>query len=120
MTVTRASLGKERARYLTNLRDSLERAVDHLRNKSEVELVLLFGSYAANRRDLFTDLDLLVVMRSDLNFVERTARLYSELRPTVDLDLLVYTPEEFEENKDHGIINLALKTGQVLYEKKTA
>jgi hypothetical protein len=37
----------------------------------------------------------------------------------VDLDLLVYTPKEFEEQRDKGLIKRAIETGQVLYEKKS-
>lgn len=116
--MTKAFLERERIRYISNLQTSLEKILDQLRNKPEVQLVLLFGSYAPNRKDLFTDLDILIVMRSDLDFIQRTAQLYRELQPNVDLDLLVYTPEEFEENRDSGIINLALRTGKVLYAKK--
>ena len=86
----------------------------------EVERVILFGSYAAGRRDLFTDLDLLVVMSSEQDFVQRTADLYRLLAAGVDLDLLVYTPEEFDRQRERGLVRQALKTGRVLYEKKRA
>ena len=68
---------------------------------------------------MFTDLDLLVVMSSELDFVHRTAEVYSQLRVDVDLDLLVYTPEEFEEHRDRGFVKRAIETGRVLYEKKS-
>ena len=55
----------------------------------DVQLVLLFGSYATGRRDLLTDLDLLVVMQSPLDFVTRSGTC-SRLRASVALDLLVY------------------------------
>jgi predicted nucleotidyltransferase len=85
----------------------------------EVELVILFGSYNAGRRDLFTDLDILVVMESPLDFITRTAELYRRLSAGVDLDLLVYTPEELCSNKKKPFLRHALETGKVLYEKTT-
>lgn len=46
-----------------------------LRGIPEVHKVILFGSYAKGRRDLFTDLDLIVVMDSRDDFVTRCAEL---------------------------------------------
>jgi predicted nucleotidyltransferase len=85
----------------------------------EVDRVILFGSYANGRRDLFTDLDVLVVMKSDLDFVSRTADLYGRLDMDVDFDLLVYTPEELERRRETGFVQHVLKTGKVIYEKDT-
>ncbi|MGB4781305.1 nucleotidyltransferase domain-containing protein [Candidatus Methylomirabilis sp.] len=49
------------------------------------------GSYARGRADLFTDLDLLVVMETNLSFIDRLRMLYPLLALPVDLDLLCYT-----------------------------
>ena len=57
--------------------------------------VISIGSYKNGRRDLFTDLDLIVIMDTEQEFVQRTAELYQLLHCDVDLDLLVYTPQEF-------------------------
>jgi predicted nucleotidyltransferase len=101
------------------LDSELIRIVRQLAAKEEVRRVILFGSYAGGRRDLFTDLDLLVVLVSNLDFNTRTAELYRELRAEVDLDLLVYTPEEFRSMGDSGFLKHILQTGEVLYEKIT-
>lgn len=110
-------LAEERKRYAAALERAVEGITRHLRQKPEVRRVVLFGSYAAGRRDLRTDLDLLVVMESSEDFVTRTARLHTELHSGVDMDLLVYTPEEFERVKERGFVRRALQTGVVLYEK---
>jgi predicted nucleotidyltransferase len=109
-----------REAYREALAEALDQVVAALSRRPEVERVILFGSYAAGRRDLMTDLDLLVVMQSRLDFVTRTARLYQELAAPVDMDLLVYTPEEFEAKRDSGFLRHALATGKVLYEKRAA
>jgi predicted nucleotidyltransferase len=51
------------------LEQNLELLVKQLRKLPNVHTILLFGSYAAGRRDLFTDLGLLVVMDSPLDFI---------------------------------------------------
>lgn len=105
-------------------RDALEKAVEGivttLARRPEVERAILFGSYARGRRDLFTDLDVLIVMDSALDFVSRTAEMYRDLSCPVDLDLLVYTPEELARNRHRGFIRRALEEGKVIYEKQTA
>jgi predicted nucleotidyltransferase len=110
-------LTERRAEYAEALERALDEVVAHLARMPEVERVILFGSYAAGQRDLFTDLDLLVVMSSEQDFVHRTAELYRQMAAGVDLDLLVYTPEEFERLRQSGFVRQAVETGKVLYEK---
>ena len=111
-------LEEKRAEYAQALDDALDGILDQLGDMPEVEKVILFGSYAAGRRDLFTDLDILVVMETDQGPVRRTAELYRHLATDVDVDLLVYTPEELERQQHSGFVRHALATGQVIYEKK--
>lgn len=113
-------LDQRRSEYLQALDESLGRIVSQLRAMPEVEQVILFGSYAAGRRDLMTDLDLLVVMQSQQNFIQRTAALYQQIQTGVDVDMLVYTPEEFKRQREHGIVRQAVRTGKVVYEKERA
>lgn len=113
-----ASLAKKRSAYRRSLENAFHRILAQLKSMPEVEMVILFGSYAAGRQDLFTDLDLLVVMTSTKDFVTRTAELYQQIQAGVDLDLLAYTPEEFEQQKNSRFMRYALKTGKVLYEKR--
>jgi predicted nucleotidyltransferase len=109
-------LEAERKQYITSLAGDLEGLVTQLRQMPAVRKVILFGSFAQGRRDLFTDLDLLVVMDSSLDFVTRNADLARRLRASVALDLLAYTPQEMEQMRDRPFMRHALATGKVLYE----
>jgi predicted nucleotidyltransferase len=108
----------ERERHAQALAHDLDRLVQQLCTMPEVQMVILFGSYAAGRRDLFTDLDILVVMQSPLDFVTRSIELARRLRVGVALDLVVYTPEEMQEIRHRPFIRHILKTGKVLYERQ--
>ena len=112
-----ASLSERRERHVAALARGLDDVVQQLGRIPEVQKVILFGSYAAGRRDLFTDLDILVVMDSSLDFVARNVELARRLRTGVALDLLVYTPQEMEQMRDRPFLRHALKTGKVLYER---
>lgn len=103
-----ASLAKKRSAYRQDLEKASRSILRQLSAMPEVEKVFLFGSYAAGRRDLFTDLDLLVVMDTPKNFITRTTELYRKIQSGVDLDMLVYTPEEFEQQKNKPFIRKSL------------
>jgi len=85
-----------------------------------VERISLFGSYTRGRIDLFTDLDVLVIMDTEKPFTERMAEIYSLLALPVDADILCYTPQEFERMKETPFLKKALADEVVLYEKRTS
>ena len=105
-----------RREHVALLESELPRLAEQLRAMG-ASLILSFGSYARGRRDLFTDLDIIAVMESDEPFGQRLGRVYSELRPKVDADILVYTPSEFKEIQQRAFFRHALKDAQVLYER---
>lgn len=115
---TASELATQREHYAKALDQDLDSLVEQLRALPEVRQVILFGSFAAGRRDLFTDLDLIVVMDSPLDFVSRGAALARRLRAGVALDLLVYTPQEFEQLRHRPFLRHALATAKVLYERE--
>ena len=113
-------IAAKRRQYQRALADTLEEIVAALAHRPDVERAILFGSYAEGRRDLFTDLDILIVVESPLDYVSRTAEMYRYLSSPVDMDLLVYTPEELERTRDRPLIRQALEKGRTIYEKPTA
>ncbi len=113
-------LSRARDDYRQLLDESLTVLVEKLRRRDDVLHVGVFGSYARGRTDLFTDLDVLVIIETALPFVERQRMLYELLASPVDLDLLCYTPAEFECMKDRPFWRHALRGEKVLYEKKPA
>ena len=80
-----------------------------------VQRVVLFGSMVEGDPGLASDLDLLIVWDTPMDFVTRTAELYRRLQPRVAADLLAYTPDEFARMADRPFIRNALKEGKVLY-----
>jgi predicted nucleotidyltransferase len=123
MTGARASSSGEGVRE--RLRRRRERHQREVRREAErlaaeaaalgVERVVLFGSLARGEPGLASDLDLLVVWDTSLDFLERTVALYRRLGPRVAVDLLVYTPKEMEKMSQQPFIRQALDEGRVLY-----
>lgn len=96
------------------LEGELERIVERLKRDESVRLVLLFGSMARGEVGDESDIDLIVVKETDKRFLDRLDEFYDEA--TVAMDVLVYTPEEFESMKHRRFIKEAIEKGVVLYE----
>ncbi|MBI4011273.1 MAG: nucleotidyltransferase domain-containing protein [Candidatus Rokubacteria bacterium] len=109
-----------RAQYAQKLEEAVATIREVLPRVPGIERVSLFGSYARGRRDLGTDLDVLVVWETDQPFVERLRALYSLVQAPVDLDLLCYTPAEFRALRHRPFLREIAGEEVVLYEKKSA
>ncbi|MDO8615728.1 MAG: nucleotidyltransferase domain-containing protein [Dehalococcoidia bacterium] len=109
-------IAQRRREHVDLLESELPRLVEGLKAMG-ASLIVLFGSFPAGRRDLFTDLDILAVIESDIPFIQRLGETYQRLAPEVQADILVYTPEEFEEMKQRPFVRRALATGEVVYAR---
>lgn len=106
---------ERRKEYAKLLKKSLEKVIEKLSGK--VEKISIFGSYPKKEPDLFMDLDILIIMNTKKNFLERLKEIYSLLHLPVDMDILCYTPEEFEKIKERPFFKKILAEELVLYEK---
>ena len=79
--------------------------------------VVVFGSAARGDSDEWSDLDLLIVTRTDRPFFERFKDFVGLYDVWPRLDLLIYTPEEFERmvDEERPIVMQALAEGAVLH-----
>jgi HEPN domain-containing protein/predicted nucleotidyltransferase len=83
------------------------------------EKIILFGSAARGDTDEYSDLDLIVIKQSNKRFVERLVEVTAYLPRDTAVDVLVYTPQEFQAMQEEGnpFIEQALSDGIVLYDK---
>ncbi|MEA3310337.1 MAG: nucleotidyltransferase domain-containing protein [Chloroflexota bacterium] len=83
------------------------------------EKIILFGSLAKGELHRWSDIDLLIVERTSLPFFQRLHQKRLLLQPTVGTDILVYTPEEFEQlSLERPFFREeVLSKGTVLYEQ---
>lgn len=84
------------------------------------EKIFLFGSYASDNPTRDSDLDLLIIQSSKLPRHKRVFEIRKSLIGSmIPLDIIVYTPEEFENEKEikFSFINNAIKTSKLLYER---
>lgn len=86
--------------------------------------IFLIGSHAAGVGDKDSDIDLLIVAPSDDSPLERRLKLRRILKKydrLFGIDLLVYTPDEFDLLKDEpsSFIFSSLKNGIKLYDTES-
>jgi predicted nucleotidyltransferase len=100
--------------------DTLSLIIDRLQRDLHPDKVILFGSYAAGNAQPDSDVDLMVIWKTELDEVQRyclVSRLLRDFR--IPFDLIVKTPDEYEGERRiiNHIVYFAEKYGKVLYEQ---
>jgi predicted nucleotidyltransferase len=97
---------KKKISFLKNR--TKEEFVNELKKEfnSHVQEAYIFGSFNTAEFNTDSDLDLLIVAKTDLKFHERH-QLFPELykflnEQNIEFDLIIYTPEEFKKLSDEG------------------
>lgn len=83
-------------------RQEIEEFLHRKLSRHGVKEAYLFGSYAQNTLTAWSDLDLLIVAESQQPFVERPRQFFDLLDLGIPIDILVYTPEEFQQLRHSG------------------
>lgn len=80
------------------------------------EKIILFGSYAYGQPNKNSDVDLIIIKKTNDPFLERQKNARLLLKTTTPVDVLVFTPEEFEKAKYTNLfIKEASEQGKVVY-----
>ena len=87
--------------------------------------VILFGSVARGDYHGASDIDLVVVRETSANFPQRIVEALGaceEADPPLPVEVLVYTPGEFDRMRaeGHPLLRRVLAEGRVLYESRDA
>ena len=83
------------------------------------EKIILFGSYCTGQIGEWSDLDLVIIKETEAPFLDRTRRVLELLKPKVGVDVLVYTPAEFERmSRERAFVRQEIVgKGKVIYER---
>ena len=102
------------------LDEDIEAVVQTIGQNFQPEKIVLFGSYGAGFPSIDSDLDLLVIMDSDLPRHQRATQIRLLFRPApCAMDIVVYTPEEVARwnGTANHIVTEALRSGRTVYER---
>jgi predicted nucleotidyltransferase len=82
------------------------------------EKIILFGSYSRGDEDRESDIDVIMVYNTPKPFMDRLKELYLAWNIPKAVDILAYTPEEFDRmSKESHFIQQVIEEGEVLYER---
>ena len=65
--------------------------------ENKVRAIFLFGSMAKKKSEEGSDIDLFIIAETEIDFIERPINYLSILENKYEINILVYTPEEFRE-----------------------
>lgn len=105
---------------MDNTKKLLGEMVKRIREATNPERIVLFGSRARGTARADSDYDLLVIKESDEPRYKRSAPLYTRLADLpVEVEIVVYTPEEVRDwsQVPQAFVSTALREGKVLYER---
>jgi predicted nucleotidyltransferase len=117
MAVTNAEMTTSRRELLDK---ELHRYLALLVEQYRPQKVLLFGSMVDDKTSAWSDLDLVIVKETNRRFLDRIKDVMELLRPRVGVDILVYTPQEFEQlsHERAFVRDEIVGKGKVLYERR--
>ncbi len=98
----------------------VERVVECIK-KYDPEKIIMFGSHGRGEADEYSDLDFVVIKRTEKRFIERLIEIAKLMDNDLDkVDVFVYTPEEWQKMKEweSPFAETVIKEGEILYEKK--
>lgn len=101
---------------------AIEDVVGQIAARFQPRQIILFGSYAAGQPRPDSDVDLMVVMDTQLSGAQQVVKILTSINYRFGLDLLVYTPERLAQRVALGdpFVNEILQLGRVMYESTGA
>jgi len=80
--------------------------------------IILFGSLAEGDVDVFSDLDLLVIMPPHKSGKEWARLVHESIEPGIASDIIIYNQKELQENlAKSSFLRSVLNSGRIVYEK---
>lgn len=102
------------------MKRTIEKIVDFAVRVAEPEMIILFGSMADERDNLFSDVDLLVISENThiKEYVRSKIESYSS-ELSLQTDVLIYSRKEIENESQNSnsFITAVLKSGKVVYDR---
>lgn len=105
--------------WRVRLHQAAAEAVRQIASGYDPEKIIVFGSVARGDVHEDSDIDLLVIKRTDRPFLQRIDDVLALVDVPISVQPLVYTPEELERlvRERRDFVYTALQEGRVVYER---
>ncbi len=101
--------------------DEIARDLKPVFDRYGIESAILFGSFAMRRQSRRSDLDLILIQRTEKRYFERFDGILRDIYQAIrgrDIDVFIYTPEELDRISHRRFIQKALREGRIIYESR--
>jgi len=97
---------------------TIQELVNRIVTKFNPERIILFGSYANGTFQPESDVDLLIIMKTNLREVQQALQIRQFIKPLFGVDILVYQPDQLEKRIELGdyFLQEVISNGIVIYE----
>jgi predicted nucleotidyltransferase len=102
------------------LQQEVEEFVDRIKKAYVPDKIILFGSVATGKAKENSDIDIIIIKETEKKFWERLREISKYCSREIGMDVLVYTPEEFEKlSQDREFFKQeVLMKGKIIYERE--
>jgi predicted nucleotidyltransferase len=99
-------------------REQIDEALRQVACANHASMAVLFGSWARGTQTSRSDVDAIFVEETDDRFIDRLSRYFDPLTDLLGspVEVLVYTPQEFDRMKRLPFVARAMQEGVVVYE----
>ncbi|MBI4652732.1 nucleotidyltransferase domain-containing protein [Candidatus Kuenenbacteria bacterium] len=103
-------------------KQEIEKIVNQIKIAYKPEKIILFGSFAFGQPKENSDIDLVVIKKTEKKFGARLFEVAKMIKSKLGTDVLVYTPKEWEKGlKSQYYFFTEIKNkGKLLYEKSVS
>ena len=102
--------------------EAIMQLVQQIVSEFHPQKVILFGSHAYGKPHTASDVDLLVVMETELTGAQQAVKVLHKIDLKFGVDLIVYTPQRLAQRLEWGdsFLKEIVAKGRVLYESPDA
>jgi len=102
------------------MNSAIEKIINSLKDNYKPQMIILFGSYANGLHTSGSDVDLLLVKDTDKRPIWRRVDAQLAVKTDLPLDILVYTPDEFDAfiRDKTSFLYQIYSTGKILFDAR--
>lgn len=79
------------------MRKDIKSIAEFIKNKFNPQKIILFGSYGYGMPEKASDIDLFIIMDTDISVRDQAFLIRKEIKGDIPIDLIVRTPKQVEE-----------------------
>ena len=97
---------------------AIKQVVEQIVEQFHPQKVILFGSHAYGKPHTESDVDILVIMETELSGAQQAVKILQAINANFGIDLVVYTPQRLAQRLQWGDSFLleVVTRGRLLYE----